>query len=461
MYSLREYLGSIRGPLSADRPIDSLWGGIHYFAPSGCRMDFFAYLCSMKRILSILYIALATNSLSIAQAVSDSAWRPYVKTVLLHPEGTSLSPPLLTLGGTNRLELSFDLLLDQPPELAYTLRHCDAFWRPDSLEPYEFLTGFHSAPITDYQFSFTTLRPYIHYSHSIPEPYAQFSHSGNYLLTVHLAGNPDSILLSRRFRVSEQCVSLSGETSLPYDGIGITSRQEVDAYVETGSWPGGATYLTLVAEQNGRSDNRRTLVFSGYDRGRLTYRHRPPNVFDGGNNFRFFDASNLHTPMYNIVRIEPYGGEYYAILRPEEDRSRKHYVVETTLGGGMKVNAWDRHNSTLEAEYVWVNFSLPMAQPFLDGSVHIVGALTDWRLDTLSRMDYNPQYRAYTKRLLLKQGYYAYQLLLLPAGKSEGVTSRLEGNHRETPNQYTLNLYGRLPSDRADRLLAVTVIQAP
>ena len=141
------------------------------------------------------------------------------------------------------------------------------------------------------------------------------------------------------------------------------------------------------------------------------------------------------------------------LLRPEEDRSRKHFLSEKVLNGGMKANIWDRQNPRLEADYVWVNFSLPMAQPMLEGSIYVVGALTDWRLDSTSRMDYNPNFRAYTKRLLLKQGYYSYQLLT--DSKRRSATALLEGDHQETPNLYTIFVYHRSPSDRADRLLGV------
>lgn len=418
------------------------------------------YLCSVKHALILLLITLMFNTMTIAQRVADSAYHPWVKTVMLHPEGTELEAPVITLESGQRLELSFDLLLDQPLDLQYTLSHCDSHWRPDSLEAYEFIAGFATATITTYDFSFTTLRPYIHYHHTLPEPYSDFTHSGNYLLTVHMAGEPDSIILTRRLWVSEQSVSLGGTVVRPYDGIDIDHRQELDALVDPGHTMLNPQYLTLTAQQNGRLDNERILAFTGYDRGRLAYRQRQQNIFEAGNNYRFFDAANLRSPMYNIVRIEEYGGEYYAILRPEEDRSRKPYIVETTLNGGMKVNAWDRRIPLLEAEYVWVNFSLPMSQPYLDGSIHIVGALTDWRLDEQSRMEYNPTYRAYTARLLLKQGYYAYQLLFLPAGTTEGTTTRLEGNHYLAPNRYTLRLYQRLPSDRADRLLSVSAVSA-
>ena len=128
----------------------------------------------------------------------------------------------------------------------------------------------------------------------------------------------------------------------------------------------------------------------------------------------------------------------------------------------MKVNVWDRQNKTLQADYVWVNISLPMAQPMLDRSVYVVGQLTDWKLDSASRMEYIPEYKAYVKRLLLKQGYYSYQLLATSyesgAKSGESATERLEGDHRETPNTYTIFVYHREPSDRADRLIAVRKI---
>jgi hypothetical protein len=165
--------------------------------------------------------------------------------------------------------------------------------------------------------------------------------------------------------------------------------------------------------------------------------------------------------MYNVQRVEEYGGELFAILQPEEDRSKKHFLSETTLNGGMKVNVQGRQRPAIEAEYVWVNITLPMAQPWLDKSVYVVGQLTDWRLDSASRMDYNPKFKAYVKRILLKQGYYSYQLLVMGTmGRLEpmgdiSATETLEGDHMETPNTYTVFIYHREPSDRADRLLSV------
>lgn len=379
-----------------------------------------------------------------------------------------LEAPVLTLNSMGETEegmlLQFDVLADEGENLSYSIAHCDRHWQRDDLEPYEFMTGFEYGNIENIDFSFTTMRPYVHYRQRIPARGAAFRHSGNYVLTVTSDDSGDT-LLTRRFWVSEGSVKVDARLARPYDGADILQRQEVDvALAAFESNPIGINlrqeYEYVMVQQNGRLDNARWLEFSGYDGLKLAYRFRQPNIFDGGNTFRFFDCANMHTPMYNVVRVEEYGGELFAIIRPEEDRSRKHFLSEKTLNGGMKVNVWDRQDKALQADYVWVNISLSMAQPMLDRSIYVVGQLTDWKLDSASRMDYNPEYQAYTKRLLLKQGYYSYQLLCVGRQQQESPTRRLEGDHMETPNIYTVYVYHREPSDRADRLVAVRRVAA-
>ena len=423
------------------------------------------YLCIVKK-QSILLIALIITTVCQGQRpVVDSAWRSDVKTVILSTVASDIEEPLIAMDGeVHQLALQFDVLADNPESLRWSIRHCDADWRPDNLEPYEFIQGFEYGPIDNYDFSFTTLTPFIHYRQTVPARGSKFIHSGNYVLTVSLDDQPDNILLTRRFRVTEQAVKLGAEMVLPYDGIATDRRQQVDVTVE--ALPTAfdivlnQQYFKILARQNGRIDNRRELEFSGYSGQALAYRNRQQNIFDGGNSYRFFDLSNLRTPMYNVQRVERFGGETFAIITPCEDRSRRHYTVDAALNGGMKINVFDRQNKVLEADYVWVNISLPMAMPLLGGSIYVVGALTDWRLDEGSRMEYKPEFKAYTKRLLLKQGYYAYQLLYLPARSTAAETAQLEGDHHETPNTYTISAYYRSPADRADRLLAVRSIIA-
>ena len=397
-----------------------------------------------------------------AQVVTDSNWREDVKTVTLYKNGVEGERPVLVLGSEDRLLLRFDVLGAELEGYRYKIQHCDSRWQVDEMEPYEYLNGFEEGPINNYNSSFTTLTDYVNYYEYIPSQYSQFLISGNYVVTVTRQDEPDSVLLTRRFCVVEGSLKADVSVGVPYDNVSIFERREVDvALKENRDYRGSMlpptlnpAYFRVVVQQNGRTDNMRELPFGGYESGVLCYRYKNENVFEGGNTFRYFDISNIRTAMYNVVQIEEYGGEWYAMLRPLEDRSGKSFITEQTLNGGMKVNVWDRTNKQTEADYVYVNFMLPMRSPFMNGSVHVVGELTQWKLDEGSRMEYDPEMKAYRLRLLLKQGYYAYQLLFVPKGESRGLTETLEGNHYEMPNDYRVYVYYRGLNDRYDRLVA-------
>ena len=397
-----------------------------------------------------------------AQVVTDSNWREDVKTVTLYKNGVEGERPLLVLGSEDRLLLRFDVLGAEVEGYRYKIQHCDSRWQVDELEPYEYMNGFEEGPINNYNSSFTTLTDYVNYYEYIPSQYSQFLISGNYVVTVTRQDEPDSVLLTRRFCVVEGSLKADVSVGVPYDNVSIFERREVDvALKENRDYRGNMlpptlnpAYFRVVVQQNGRTDNMRELPFGGYESGVLCYRYKNENVFEGGNTFRYFDISNIRTAMYNVVQIEEYGGEWYAMLRPLEDRSGKSFITEQTLNGGMKVNVWDRTNKQTEADYVYVNFMLPMRSPFMNGSVHVVGELTQWKLDEGSRMEYDPEMKAYRLRLMLKQGYYAYQLLFVPTGESRGLTETLEGNHYEMPNDYRVYVYYRGLNDRYDRLVA-------
>lgn len=397
-----------------------------------------------------------------AQVVTDSNWREDVKTVTLYKNGVEGERPVLVLGSEDRLLLRFDVLGAEVEGYRYKIQHCDSRWQVDELEPYEYMNGFEEGPINNYNSSFTTLTDYVNYYEYIPSQYSQFLISGNYVVTVTRQDEPDNVLLTRRFCVVEGSLKADVSVGVPYDNVSIFERREVDvALKENRDYRGSMlpptlnpAYFRVVVQQNGRTDNMRELPFGGYESGVLCYRYKNENVFEGGNTFRYFDISNIRTAMYNVVQIEEYGGEWYAMLRPLEDRSGKSFITEQTLNGGMKVNVWDRTNKQTEADYVYVNFMLPMRSPFMNGSVHVVGELTQWKLNEGSRMEYDPEMKAYRLRLMLKQGYYAYQLLFVPTGESRGLTETLEGNHYEMPNDYRVYVYYRGLNDRYDRLVA-------
>lgn len=385
-----------------------------------------------------------------------------VRTVVLSRGGVEGEPPVVTLEGGERMLLRFDVLGAEVGNYRYRIVHCDSHWQRDDLQPYEYMNGFEEGPVSGYSSSFTTLTDYVHYYQYIPNEQSRFLVSGNYVVTVYDEEEPDSILLTRRFRVSETSLKARVEVVNPYDGASIRERREVDVTVtENRDYRGDAlpptlnpAWVEVVVQQNGRWDNERRLTFEGFDGSALCYRRKPENIFLCGNTFRWFDISNIRTATYNVAAIEEYGGEWFATLKPLEDRSNGNFIAEQVLNGGFKVNVWDRTNKQTEADYVWVNFLLPMRYPYMNGGVYVAGEMTNWCLDDHSRMTYRPDLKAYTLRMLLKQGYYSYQLLFVPAGESVGRTDVLEGDFFEAPNVFTAYVYFRGPNDRYDRLVA-------
>ena len=415
------------------------------------------------RSIAILTLCMGLALTASGQAVSDSNWDGRVKSVFLTRSDIEMERPFVAMADfgeqNEQLMLRFDLLDAQSHLLRYRIRHCDKDWQPDALEAGEFLSGAAEGEIEGYQSSFNTRQEFVNYYQLLPPPYSTFTASGNYVVEVFPAEHPDSLLLTRRFCVFEQGVDIEASVGKPTGAYGfIQTDQEVAVAMRPrrGSFlPLQAEHYHVVVQQNRREDLRRTLRPSGYSGNAILYQYGRENVFAGGNHFRYFDLSNLWAAMYHVQRIETEGGRIYAFLQPEEDRSRRVYTQYSSLNGGMKVNIREHSNPQAEADYVWVSFSLPLERPFMDGSVHIVGDLTQWQLNDSSRMEWDARYRTYTKHLLLKQGYYAYQLLFLPAGETEGLTATLEGDHYEMTNSYTVYVYYRAPGGRYDRLVGL------
>lgn len=421
----------------------------------------------MKKVLATIAAILIYN-LAVSQIATDTNYCADVQSVYLSLGDNELEAPILRMGSPetqpDQMLLRFDIMSPNPDHLRYRFRHCNAQWEPDGLDAAEFFSGMTEGSIGNHQSSFTTLKDYTNYYQLIPEPYGYFLASGNYLLEVFPDEYPDSIMLTRRFCVYEEIVDIDASLSKPRGAYGNINRdQELDVGVTPRRNSGlamQAEYYIVVAQQNRREDLKRRLTFSGINGSTLRYEWQKENVFAGGNTFRYFDLSNLRATMYHVQKIDQWGGEIFAFLQPEENRSRKVYTQYNSLNGGMKTNIRDRNNPQIEADYVWVNFSLPMERPLLGGSLHIVGELTQWSLGDISRMEWNAKYKAYTKRMMLKQGYYSYQILYLPAGEKEAMTATIEGDHYEMPNDYRVFVYYRQPGARYDRLVGFTTRRA-
>ena len=119
------------------------------------------------------------------QAQRNEAFRESIHTMQVLVNGEWNRTPLLELGSSDVLHISFDDLTHEYRRYRYRVEHCDFNWQPTTgLFPSDFLRGETSdQPIDDYQESLNTSVLYTHYSFTFPNSRVGVTKSGNYPLT--------------------------------------------------------------------------------------------------------------------------------------------------------------------------------------------------------------------------------------------------------------------------------------
>jgi len=389
----------------------------------------------------------------------DYIYKPNIRTVLFYREGFVLTSPIINLNAGEKLVLKFDDLDGDLKKMRYTFMHCDADWTVSDLKPNEYLNGFYEDDITDVKYSFNTLQKYTHYSLTIPGENMQPVLSGNYILKVYMEDEPDNVILTRRFMIVDPKVTINAIVNKPTIVEYRNYKQEIDFSIDKTGYTVNNPYqdLKVIVQQNGRWDNAIRSLKPLYIKGDiLDYNYEEENVFSGGNVFRYFDikAMNFYTEYIAKIIKDSIGYEVY--LDPEQRKTFKVFISQKDIKGRKFIKSDDNANdSDIESEYVYVHFFLKYEMPLQNGSVYILGGLTDWNYTKEAKMSYNYDWKGYEARLYLKQGYYNYQYVFLENGKQVGDETLIEGSHYETDNEYTIYVYHREQGENYDVLIGL------
>jgi hypothetical protein len=92
--------------------------------------------------------------------------------------------------------------------------------------------------------------------------------------------------------------------------------------------------------------------------------------------------------------------------------------------------------------------------PYPGKDVYLAGGFTGFDLGERWKMKYNQETRLYETNAFLKQGYYNYEYILADANDPKNNVA-LEGNYWETENTYTILIYYKSFTDRAEQLIGV------
>lgn len=377
----------------------------------------------------------------------------------LHKVGFPLSMPLLNINDMeNKLVLSFDDFEDKVKDFQYKFIHCSALWQPSEIRTSEYIRGFKNDYIEDYRFSYNTIQPFIHYEVKFPQEDMMPLLTGNYLLVVYPADQPEKPVLSARFKIFKKQVAISASVKQASVPQFMHTRQEVDFTINPRNLyiANPNRDLKVIVQQNERKDNKIIDIKPlNITQNALEYNYERKNLFEGGNEFRHFDIKSFKYQSKEVQKIDVFGEENHVYLYPDSPRRFKEYTFDEDINGKRLIKTTQYDDTDIEADYAWVHFTLPYKNPLIDGGIYVMGELTNWEFNERARMSYNYRKKAYETKLYLKQGYYNYMYAFLANGAQEATVKRIENTHSETENFYTIFVYYRHPGTLYDQLVGM------
>jgi hypothetical protein len=367
-----------------------------------------------------------------------------------------LSLPIITLNSNDFVNIRFDDLTHEYHRYCYKIEHCEADWQTSSaLFESDYIDGFASGnTIDDVQESTNTVQLYTHYNISFPNNKCRPKISGNYRVTIYDENDEKHVVCRAYFMIVEpsMAVQLNVTTNTDIDING--KHQQVEMAIDYGNniVSNPQTQIKTVVMQNGRWDNAVVNARPQYIKANgLQWIHCKDFIFDGGNEYRKFETLDVtHTTM-GLESINWDGHNYHAWIWTDEPRPS--YIYDKDANGAFLIRNSDNIDNDVNSDYIITHFRLK--SPQTADPIYINGFFTNNRFLSQYEMKWNEKNQQYEGELLLKQGYYSYQYLMMkPEGKLKPVPS--EGNFYQTENTYQALIYFKANGDRTDRLVGYT-----
>lgn len=424
--------------------------------------DFFIYLCFMtKNILAVFVVILTINRVSGQEVLHDKIYDPNIKTVLMYLGDDDLTFPVLDLGSSNNLTLTFDEIGTEAKDYYYTIIHCNKDWIPSRLDQSEYIDGYFEDQISDYQSSFNTTVNYTHYKLQLPNDYMKPVISGNYIIKVYSALNPEEVVFAKRFLIIERKTDFKASVRNMNQTSFFNNDQELEVLVNyfEDEFYDLDQNIKLQVLKNRAWNSVIEIERPDYIRdNEYTYNDYTKLKFVGGNEFHHFNTKNIHYQSENIVNISFIDNMYHFQLAENKDQTFDEYLYKPDINGQFKIDVDAGQFPETEADYIFAYFTLKMNIPLQAGDVYVWGGLTDYNFTEEAKMQYNFEQKAYECRLFLKQGYYNYQYITIEDDKVD--FTYIEGNHAQTENSYTFLVYYHDFRKGYDRLIGQTEINS-
>ena len=414
-------------------------------------------------ILLILTVCFLFSTNAFAQ-MADVVYKENIKAVRFHMYGDQESLPVYKINSTDQLELNFDDLDANVKSYYYSFQLCDYNWNPIDISPFLYTKGFTQQRIGTYRYSSIALTRYTHYQAMLPDRNTTLTMSGNYILKVFLDGDTSKLAFTRRMLVLDQKAAIGGQIRQPFTPQLYKTHQKVqfNANINGLNTFSAAQQVKVVILQNNRWDNALKDIKPTFVRSNtLEYSMESNLVFPAGKEWRWLDLRSLRLQSDRVKNADYRKNGTDMYLFPDADRTAQRYVYFRDLNGMYLVETYESINPYWQGDFANVHFSFapPNATAYTDQDIYLAGQLTNYEFNDKTKMVFNAEKGVYECTAFLKQGYYNYTYIAVDKN-NPAIRRDLEGDYWETENTYTILMYYRSFTDRADQLIGVGKISS-
>lgn len=413
------------------------------------------FSCNSNKKISKSDIGIKSDNKNKNNPILINKKKYNIQTVLLHQKDNQSSKPIINLNSNEILELSFDDLNDKISQLFYSIEHYSFDWEKSDLLISEFVRGFSQNEVIDYEYSFNTLKKYIHYSVLFPSKNFNPIISGNY--KIHVFDNYGDTIISKKFMVIEKKINIESRVKRATLANDRKTKHEIDFTIKHPNLivDDPFTDIEVVIQQNNNLNVLKDLKPIYVKNNELIYDYNDENTFFGLNEYRNFSTESIRYFSEKVKNITIDSNNITVTLFEDLKKSFNNYSIEPDINGDFIIKSQKAWNSSNEAEYLKVIFSLKN-ELLENQDIYIVGKLNDSRLNKKFKLEYNYEKKKYSKSILLKQGYYNYHYQTHDTLKNIYSINDFEGSYYQTRNDYYIYVYHKEIGERYYKLIGLT-----
>ena len=375
-----------------------------------------------------------------------------IKSIVLKPLNPNDYAPIIKLG--EKLILSFDDINADERIYSYKIEHCDYNWQKSNLASTEYMTGFATDRIRDYENSFNTLQYYTHYQLQIPNKNNRIKKSGNYIISI--IDDYGNIVFTRRFIIYQQRVEVGVTAHRSREVTSINEKHSIQFVINHQNLllnnPNQEIKVDIY--QNNDWNSVIKNLQPKYVRGaQLLYNYVDDISYWAGNEYLYFDTKEIRNATNNIFKTR-LDNIFNAFLYTNEARGEKPYSFYPDVNGNFVLRTIDTDDVSLEGDYSFIHFSLENNENLNGENIYIYGNYNDWQITPENKMRYNNKTNLYEATLLLKQGFYNYTYVTVN-DLLQVNTHAIEGSFYQTENKYTVIVYYRKFGELYDQVIGI------